>query len=145
MTGCNSGLFHCTKFVVNADRIRRMYECIGSSIPVAVSANSGAAGVLCRLRTTNGPTLYSNLTYASLCAWCLTANAFEWSAGAKAKRRRGTAAANSLGRVVLAVWTTAGLVSAARPPAKSAGAACGHIASAERSGLPGLLNVGRGQ
>ncbi len=61
----------------------------------------------------------------------------------KSARRRGTAAANSLGRVVPAVWTTAGLASAASPLTKSAGAACGRVASAERC-LPGLLNVGRG-
>ncbi|HRA90428.1 MAG TPA: hypothetical protein PK992_20220 [Planctomycetaceae bacterium] len=74
----------------------------------------------------------------------LASTAAESAASAKAARRRGTAAANSLGRVVLAVWTTAGLASAASPPAKSARAACGRVASAERCGLPGLLNVGRG-
>ena len=57
--------------------------------------------------------------------------------------RRGPAWANSLGRVVPAVWTTAGLASAASPGAKPAGAGCVPSASAERCGLPGFLNVSR--
>ncbi len=70
----------------------------------------------------------------------LASTAAESAASAKAARRRGTAAANSLGRVVPAVWTTAGLASAARPPAKSAGAACGRVASAERCGIDSVAS-----
>lgn len=70
----------------------------------------------------------------------LASTAAESAASAKAARRRGTAAANSLGRVVPAVWTTAGLASAARPPAKSAGAACGRVASAERCGIDSIAS-----
>ena len=70
----------------------------------------------------------------------LASTAAESAASAKAARRRGTAAANSLGRVVLAVWTTAGLASAASPPAKSAGAACGRVAFAERCGIDSVAS-----
>lgn len=66
---------------------------------------------------------------------CRAAFAAARAASAKAGHRCGTAAANSLGRVVPAVWTTAGLASAASPPAKSAGAACGRVASAGRCGI----------
>jgi len=59
--------------------------------------------------------------------------------------RREPALANSLGRVVPAAWTAAGLALAAIPWGKPAGAGCAPSASAERSGSPGLLNVGRGQ
>jgi hypothetical protein len=58
--------------------------------------------------------------------------------------RREPASANSLGRVVPAAWTAAGLASAASPRGKPAGAGCAPSASAGRSGSPGLLNVGRG-
>ena len=58
--------------------------------------------------------------------------------------RREPALANSLGRVVPAAWTAAGLALAASPWGKPAGAGCAPSASAERSGSPGLLNVGRG-
>lgn len=58
--------------------------------------------------------------------------------------RREPAGANSLGRVVPAAWTAARLVSATSLWGKPAGAGCAPYASAERSGSPGLLNVGRG-
>ena len=57
--------------------------------------------------------------------------------------RRGPAGANSLGRVVPAVWTTAGLASAASPGGKPARAGCAPFASAGRCGAPGFLNVSR--
>lgn len=63
---------------------------------------------------------------------------------AERSARREPAAANSLGRVVPAAWTAAGLASAASPWDKPAGAGCAPFASAERSGSPGLLNVDRG-
>ena len=58
--------------------------------------------------------------------------------------RREPALANSLRRVVPAVWTTAGLASAASPGGKPAWAGCAPSASAGRSGFPGFLNVSRG-
>lgn len=58
--------------------------------------------------------------------------------------RRESATANSLGRVVPAAWTAAGLASAASPGGKPAGAGGAPSASAGRSGLPGLLDVVRG-
>lgn len=57
---------------------------------------------------------------------------------------REPAGANSLGRVVPAVWTTAGLASAASPGGKPARAGCAPSASAGRSVFPGFLNVSRG-
>lgn len=63
---------------------------------------------------------------------------------AERSARREPAAANSLGRVVPAAWTAAGLASAASPWGKPAGAGCAPAASAERSGFPGRLNGGRG-
>lgn len=64
--------------------------------------------------------------------------------GAERSLRRGPASANSLGRVVPAAWTAAGLASAASPWGKPAGAGCAPFACAARSGFPGLLNGGRG-
>jgi hypothetical protein len=58
--------------------------------------------------------------------------------------RREPAWANSLGRVVPAVWTTAGLASAASPGGKPARAGCTPPASAGRCGIPGFLDVSRG-
>lgn len=58
--------------------------------------------------------------------------------------RREPALANSLGRVVPAAWTAAGLALVASPWGKPAGAGCAPFASAARSGLPGLLYGGRG-
>ena len=58
--------------------------------------------------------------------------------------RREPAWANSLGRVVPAVWTTAGLASAASPGGKPARAGCAPPASAGRCGIPGFLDVSRG-
>ncbi len=58
--------------------------------------------------------------------------------------RRVPASANSLGRVVPAVWTTASLASAASLGSNPARAGCAPIASAGRSVFPGFLNVSRG-
>ncbi len=58
--------------------------------------------------------------------------------------RREPAGANSLGRVVPAVWTTAGLALAASPGGKPARAGCTPPASAGRCGIPGFLDVSRG-
>jgi len=53
-------------------------------------------------------------------------------------------AAHSLGRVVPAAWTALAIASAAITWSKPAGAGCAPLASAERFGFPGFLNVSRG-
>lgn len=63
---------------------------------------------------------------------------------AERSARREPARANSLGRVVPAAWTALGIASAAIPWSKPAGAGCAPLASTERFGFPGFLNVSRG-